>query len=242
MSDPASEAGSSLARAGAGCGFYGKVPSAGDFVARRLPWAFIAPWDDWLQRGLQVARTALGAHWPGRYLRAPIWRFQLGPGICGPQAWRGLLLPSGDRVGRHFPLTLAFADPCAAAAAAAAAAPSLAALSADDPAWRVLEDAALAALAPTLSIEAIDGALRALPIPAFAAAAHARRAQPQPPSVCLYAPAAGGTSGRALSLPTLPPPAAFVGLLAAAEVAEAAASLGPAAPAVPAVRPGELPP
>ena len=34
-------------------------------------------------------------------------RFWLAPGVLTPDAWSGLLMPSVDRVGRHFPFTLA---------------------------------------------------------------------------------------------------------------------------------------
>ncbi|HEX7686978.1 MAG TPA: type VI secretion system-associated protein TagF, partial [Burkholderiaceae bacterium] len=91
------------------CGFYGKLPSEGDFVSRRLPWEFTSAWDDWLQQGMQASRGALGERWLELYLSAPVWRFQLAPGVCGPLAWRGLFFASVDRVGRYFPLTLAFA-------------------------------------------------------------------------------------------------------------------------------------
>lgn len=88
-------------------GLYGKLPSQGDFVSRRLPWDFIAAWDDWLQQGLAVANAADPSGWLEAYLSAPIWRFQLRPGIAGAQGWIGVWMPSVDRVGRHFPLTLA---------------------------------------------------------------------------------------------------------------------------------------
>ena len=40
-----------------GGGFYGKLPSEGDFVTRRLPWEFTSVWDDWLQQGMHASRT-----------------------------------------------------------------------------------------------------------------------------------------------------------------------------------------
>ncbi len=40
-------------------------------------------------------------------MSAPIWRFTLDAGVAGPQAALGVLMPSVDRVGRQFPLTLA---------------------------------------------------------------------------------------------------------------------------------------
>jgi type VI secretion system protein ImpM len=89
-------------------GWYGKLPSQGDFVWRRLPAGFIEPWDAWLQGGIACARVGLGEEaWLARYLVAPIRRFWLSPGLMGDAGWFGLLMPSIDRVGRHFPLTIA---------------------------------------------------------------------------------------------------------------------------------------
>lgn len=88
-------------------GFYGKLPLLGDFVSRRLPKAFVTTWDQWLQSILSVSREQLGSRWLDAYLTSPIWRFGLSPGICGNSAWAGILMPSVDKVGRYFPLTLA---------------------------------------------------------------------------------------------------------------------------------------
>jgi type VI secretion system protein ImpM len=88
-------------------GWFGKIPNLGDFASRRLPDNFIRVWDDWLQRGMATARDALGDAWPDAYLEAPIRRFWLGPGVLGAASWAGLMMPSVDRVGRHFPLTIA---------------------------------------------------------------------------------------------------------------------------------------
>jgi type VI secretion system protein ImpM len=90
-------------------GWFGKLPSRGDFVSRRLPDAFILGWDDWLQRSLASAREQLGEGWLDCYLVAPIRRFWLAPGLLGGDGWVGVLMPSVDRVGRHFPLTIALA-------------------------------------------------------------------------------------------------------------------------------------
>lgn len=87
-------------------GFFGKVTSHGDFVLRRLPPPFVQPWDAWLQSALSSSREQLRGAWLGSYLSSPIWRFALAPGVCGASAWAGVLMPSIDRVGRHFPLTL----------------------------------------------------------------------------------------------------------------------------------------
>lgn len=90
-------------------GVYGKLPSYGDFLRRELPSAFLAPWDAWLQAGMAATHAAWGDTFAQRWAAAPAWRFCLPAGICGPQMMAGVLLPSQDAVGRHFPLTLATA-------------------------------------------------------------------------------------------------------------------------------------
>jgi type VI secretion system protein ImpM len=54
-----------------------------------------------------MSAQQLGADWLDTYLTAPIWRFLLSAGVCGRQPMLGVMMPSVDRVGRYFPLTLA---------------------------------------------------------------------------------------------------------------------------------------
>jgi type VI secretion system protein ImpM len=89
-------------------GYFGKIPANGDFVRHRLPPEFISQWDQWLQSGIASSKVQLGADgWLDTYLTSPVWRFALSEGVCNEQAWAGIMLPSVDRVGRYFPLTLA---------------------------------------------------------------------------------------------------------------------------------------
>ena len=88
-------------------GLYGKLPSQGDFVVRRLPRDFVGPWDDWLQACMSRSRRDLGETWEQAYQDAPVWRFVLASGEAGPGAWAGVLQPGVDRVGRYFPMTVA---------------------------------------------------------------------------------------------------------------------------------------
>ncbi len=88
-------------------GLYGKLPILGDFVSRRLPPSFVQTWGAWIQAALSASRTQLAAEWLEVYLTSPIWRFVLSPGNCGAMASAGILMPSVDKVGRYFPLTLA---------------------------------------------------------------------------------------------------------------------------------------
>lgn len=87
-------------------GFYGKLPSHGDFVQRGVTDVFVNRWDAWLQAGLAHSRQELGDPWVELFLTSPLWRFILPAGIVGESAWAGILLPSVDRVSRCFPLTL----------------------------------------------------------------------------------------------------------------------------------------
>jgi type VI secretion system protein ImpM len=93
-------------------GLYGKLPARGDFLSRRLDPQFIERWDAWLQRVMAESREALGERWLECFLSAPVWRFVLPAGMVSKLGWTGVLVPSVDRVGRYFPLTLAagFAD------------------------------------------------------------------------------------------------------------------------------------
>jgi type VI secretion system protein ImpM len=87
-------------------GFYGKLPFKGDFLQRRVPQEFVEPWDAWLQQGLHESRLRLRDAWLEAYLSGPVWRFVLAEGVCGAAGYAGILVPSVDRVGRYFPLTL----------------------------------------------------------------------------------------------------------------------------------------
>jgi type VI secretion system protein ImpM len=142
-------------------GWYGKLPSLGDFASRRLGSEFIDPWDRWLGERLQGLRESSGEAWLQSYLHSPPWRFLLMPGVL-PGARRsaamaGVLMPSVDRVGRYFPLTLAARLPGAPVSMA-----DVAALLA----WlQRLEDTGLDALQGDWSIDALEDALAGLAPP-----------------------------------------------------------------------------
>ena len=139
-------------------GWFGKMPNLGDFASRRLPDGFVRRWDRWLQRSLASARSELGDGWLDAYLVAPILRFWLAPGVLGDGGWAGLMMPSVDRVGRHFPLT--FARPFEPLAAALAA-----------HAWfRALDGAARQVLDVEFTIDDLERELAKIPLADGAAA------------------------------------------------------------------------
>lgn len=135
-------------------GVYGKLPAVGDFVSRRLPARFVKTWDTWIQEALTVSREQLDAEWLDVYLTSPIWRFIMNPGNGGEKASVGILMPSVDKVGRYFPLTLA------AMLDNREALPYLFIAAAD---WfDALEQLALSALEDGFQLDAFDRELQAL--------------------------------------------------------------------------------
>jgi type VI secretion system protein ImpM len=82
------------------------VSTHGDFVSKGLPASFIDPWDAWLQEIVVGSQQQLGDDWLNYYLTSPIYRFVLAPGICGENGWLGIMIPSVDRVGRYYPMTI----------------------------------------------------------------------------------------------------------------------------------------
>ena len=87
------------------CNLYGKLPTKRDFIALGASRDFLNAWEPWLQGGVSASQAVLGERWQKAFLRAPIWRFWLGADLCGSSAI-GAFMPSLDRVGRYFPLTV----------------------------------------------------------------------------------------------------------------------------------------
>lgn len=88
-------------------GYFGKLPTFGDFIHQLLPQDFANGFHEWLQQSMASARTALGDDFLTWYLNCPAWKFLVTPGVCGEQSITGLTIPSVDRVGRYFNFTLA---------------------------------------------------------------------------------------------------------------------------------------
>jgi type VI secretion system protein ImpM len=141
-------------------GWYGKLAALGDFASRRLSPGFVAWWDEWLQRSIAVSRAQLGDGWLPSYLKSPIWRFALLPSLFGASGWAGIVMPSVDRVGRYFPLTVAVAlEPVHTALPRVAGA---------DAWFDAIERLALATLNPSFGATDLDRGLAELPFASLA--------------------------------------------------------------------------
>lgn len=95
-------------------GWWGKLPSRGDFVGRGLPRPWLRLWDDWLQRALaDASRQVEAALLRERLLAMSPWQCLVLPSTAGQPAWSGVVTASSDRVGRVFPLLFAeaYAEP-----------------------------------------------------------------------------------------------------------------------------------
>ena len=139
------------------CGMFGKLPAKRDFIAVNAPREFLPPFEEWLQGGMTAARLNLEAQWLPAFLKAPLWRFWLGPDICGIPV-TGAFMASADGVGRHFPLTVF----CCGDAGERFLGP----LDAGMQIWcHEMEEFLLDALEPELDFDAYLGRLALLPLP-----------------------------------------------------------------------------
>lgn len=81
-------------------GLFGKLPAHGDFVARGDP-ALVAWFDRWLTDELGRVSARREGGFDRLLANAPVWRFAV---RHGDATIAGAMFPSGDGVGRMFPL------------------------------------------------------------------------------------------------------------------------------------------
>jgi type VI secretion system protein ImpM len=86
-----------------GFAWYGKLPSAGDFISRRMPYPLQQYWDRLCASGMESLRAGSNASGWEVWRGCAKWAFILPaqPGI--PLSQIGVWAPSCDRVGRNFP-------------------------------------------------------------------------------------------------------------------------------------------
>lgn len=216
------------------------MPGRGDFVRRDLPNAFVDKWDEWLTECIARSRAALGHGWTDAWLCAPVWRFALGGGLCGPTAWAGVMMPSVDSAGRYFPLTLV-------ASVAGTEIPTSLLIGG----WiDALENAAISALDDATGFDGFATAVSALPTPSpqvdpsLDGARSAGNALDPMGFASLLAAAGSLRGGRALFVtrgaervapvsilfPGLPSPARFSALIQDGDTEGVIANLAPQAP------------
>ena len=90
-------------------GYFGKLPVRADFVNRECPAGFLRMWEPFLMEGLAQSRLDLSDGWEEAYMTMPVWWFWLEyetPGSSPSERLAGAFMPSIDKVGREFPLTV----------------------------------------------------------------------------------------------------------------------------------------
>lgn len=84
-------------------GYYGKIPAKGDFISKGIPADVVDTLHEFFAEGLKQSADSLEDEWITKYSVAPLWLFYLQQNIISDQAWLGIMMPSVDRVNRHFP-------------------------------------------------------------------------------------------------------------------------------------------
>lgn len=84
-------------------GWYGKLPTSGDFVGRGLPRETVQRVDAWFQNGLIQIRHRT-PDWQRFFAWSTPWHCLLSEGLTGTVPVEAHLCASADRVGRLFPL------------------------------------------------------------------------------------------------------------------------------------------
>lgn len=87
-------------------GWYGKIPSHGDFLNIRLPRNFVTSWSTWINEAIVSSRADLGDRWLDLYFLLRPWRYFLPRNLIDENLWLGILAHSLDSVGRCYPVTL----------------------------------------------------------------------------------------------------------------------------------------
>ena len=88
-------------------GYFGKLPTQGDFVSTGLNHALTSELDGWLRQCVRDSQKALGRKWLDLFLISPVWRGVAARGVLHHDPVMMVMIPSVDRVGRYFPLVLA---------------------------------------------------------------------------------------------------------------------------------------
>jgi type VI secretion system protein ImpM len=100
-------------------GWYGKTPSTGDFVSRRLARPTINEVDRWCEVGMLALRERAPDTWERSYASAPTWNALVPARVIAPHACLVAVAASSDRVGRRFPFCVVASPPPAALASIA---------------------------------------------------------------------------------------------------------------------------
>ncbi|MDR3213572.1 MAG: type VI secretion system-associated protein TagF [Azoarcus sp.] len=85
-------------------GWFGKLPSVGDFAGRGMPHLLQETAHAWMSSGMAALVRTWSVEWRDAYLVSPVWHFIVNAGTWDRHALIGCIAPSIDKVGRCSPL------------------------------------------------------------------------------------------------------------------------------------------
>jgi type VI secretion system protein ImpM len=85
-------------------GWFGKLPSVGDFAGRGIPRPLQETVYQWVWSGMAALVQSHPEDWRDIYLNSPVWHFAINATVWDKPALLGCIAPSVDKVGRHSPL------------------------------------------------------------------------------------------------------------------------------------------
>ncbi len=85
-------------------GWFGKLPSVGDFAGRGMSGQLQETVHQWISGGMAALVQAQPQEWQDAYLVSPVWHFVINAGVWDNPALIGCIAPSVDKVGRYSPL------------------------------------------------------------------------------------------------------------------------------------------
>ena len=86
-------------------GCFGKLPLSPEFIRVNAKGSTLQDFDQWMQEGLLWCRAKLGPQWRNNFLKSESWNFLFQ--VPKQKEWLiGVMMPSQDKAGRGFPMTL----------------------------------------------------------------------------------------------------------------------------------------
>lgn len=86
-------------------GCFGKLPLSPEFIRVNARGNTLQVFDQWMQEGLLWCRAKLGPQWRNDFLKSESWSFLFQ--VPKQKEWLiGVMMPSQDKAGRGFPMTL----------------------------------------------------------------------------------------------------------------------------------------
>ena len=86
-------------------GCFGKLPLSPEFIRVNAKGSTLQDFDQWMQEGLLWCRAKLGPQWRNDFLKSECWNFLFQ--VPKRKEWLiGVMMPSQDKAGRGFPMTL----------------------------------------------------------------------------------------------------------------------------------------